>query len=99
MDFDLWLKLAKGFSIEKIDTIVAAEHAHKDAKTQRDIGQMYAVQCFIQIRHGYEQVAMQDITRWMNDYLELRGKVDRIYRFPLARRITSLAQIVLGRLR
>lgn len=94
MDFDLWLKIAKEFSIEKVDEVLAASFVHKDAKTQIDIGQMYAVQYLIQIRHGYEHIAIEDISQWVNMYLELSRKLGRIYRFPLIQLIMPIARIV-----
>jgi len=99
MDFDLWLKIAKGFSIEKVNGVLAAACVHKDAKTQVDVGQMYAVHFLIQIRHGYERFAVRDISRWINDYLELARKVNRIRRFPLVRPIMPLARLVWRKLR
>jgi len=99
MDLDLWLKMAKAVAIERVDKELAAEHAHDEAKTEADRGRMYATQFLLQFRHGYEQFAVEDITRWMNDYLEYRRRVERMYRFPLVRRIVApLARTVLEKL-
>lgn len=94
MDFDLWLKIAKRFSIEKVTNMLAVAHCHKDEKTQRDSGQSYAIQCLIQIRHGYELFAIQDISKWMNTYVELTRKLDRISRLPFLRPIIPIAKII-----
>lgn len=94
MDFDLWLKIAKRFSIEKVNDVLAAVRFHKNAKTHRDTGQMYAIQCLIQIRHGYEHFAIQDISKWMNTYVELTRKLDRISRLPFLRPIIPIAKII-----
>lgn len=95
MDFDLWIKIAKVFSIEKADGVLAAVVVHKDAKTQKDFGRMYAEHCLVQFRHGYDQFAIQDISKWINDLRELRRIVNRIYRIPLVRLIMPLVRIIM----
>ncbi|MCK4792749.1 MAG: glycosyltransferase, partial [Desulfobacteraceae bacterium] len=99
MDFDLFLKIAKRFHIEKVNDVLAAAIVHEDAKTQRDLGQMYAIQCLIQIRHGYERFAIQDISQWRNEYFGLIRKLNQISRFPLARPILPIMRIVWRRIR
>ncbi len=94
MDFDLWLKIAKELSIEKVNDVVAAAHLHRNAKTQRDITRMFAEQYIIQIRHGYEDLAIQDISQWMNSHAELIRRLNRISRFPFLRPILPIARIV-----
>ena len=94
MDFDLWIKIAKKFTFEKVYEMLAIERVHKDAKTQRDQGMMYAVQCQIQIHHGYERLAFEDIRQWMNEYMKLHRKLDYVSRFPLVRPIMPIARIV-----
>jgi len=94
MDFDLWIKIAKKFTFEKVAEVLAIERLHKDAKTQRDTGMMYAVQCQIQIRHGYEKLAMEDIRQWMNEYTALTRKLDKISRLPFLRVFRPIAFIV-----
>ena len=94
MDFDLWLKIAKEFSFAKINELIAVDRVHKDAKTQRDRGQMYAIQCLIQIRHGYERVAVEDMSQWLNTYFKMEKILFTASRFPLFRPILPIAQIV-----
>jgi glycosyltransferase involved in cell wall biosynthesis len=94
MDLDLWIKIAKKFPFEKIKEVLAVERVHKDAKTQMDTGMMYAVQCQIQIRHGYEKLAMEDIRQWMNEYTAITKKLDRISRLPFLRVFRPLALII-----
>jgi glycosyltransferase involved in cell wall biosynthesis len=96
MDFDLFLKIAKEFSIEKVNHIIATNHVHEDMKWQSDLGQALAVQFVIQVRHGYEGFAIKDISRWVNDYMELNRKFNRMYRisrFPLLRPMVPMARI------
>jgi len=96
MDLNLWLKIAKVLSIEKVDDVIAADHVHKDAKTQREVGRMYAEIILVQIRHGYEGFAIKDINRLMNDYIEfnrIRSRLYRISRFPLLRPMVPMARI------
>ena len=96
MDFDLFLKIAKEFSIEKVNHIIATNHVHRDMKWQRDLGQALAVQFVIQVRHGYERFAIEDISRWVNDSVEWNRKLNRIYRisrFPLLRPMVPMARI------
>jgi glycosyltransferase involved in cell wall biosynthesis len=97
MDFDLWIKIAKIFIIEQVNQLLAVEHAYEDTKTQRDRGQAYAAQWLIQIRHGYEHFAIQDISRQINRYEEsskLYERVVKIIQFPLLRPIKPIARIV-----
>jgi glycosyltransferase involved in cell wall biosynthesis len=94
MDLDLWIKIAKKFAFEKVSEVLAAERVHKDAKTQRDRGMMYAVQCQIQIRHGYEKLAMEDIRQWMNEYTALTRKLGKISRLPFLRVFRPIARTV-----
>ena len=97
MDFDLWIKIAKAFVIKKVDHMLAVEHAHEDTKTKRDRGQAYAALWLIQIRHGYEQFAVQDISRRINDYEESLRLLAKIVRFPLLRPLKPLARIFVRR--
>ena len=94
MDLDLWIKIAENFAFEKIGEVLATERLHKDAKTQRDAGMMYAVQCQIQIRHGYERLALEDIRQWMNEYSSLKRRLDAISRSPLLRLFRPIARSV-----
>ena len=98
MDFDLWLKLANKFALRKIDKVLAGEHAHGDAKTQRDIGQMYAVQYLLQIRHGHEAIAVEDMSEQINHYLETERKIGRIQSLPLVRFVLPMVRPFLRRL-
>lgn len=94
MDLDLWLKIAKKFSIMRVDNVLAVERFHSDAKTQIDRGRMYAWQVVIQIRHGFTNFAVEDITQWMNDYLQLRGKAVMTSRFIFLRPIIPIVGLV-----
>jgi glycosyltransferase involved in cell wall biosynthesis len=94
MDLDLWIRIAQKFAFERLGEVLATERLHKDCKTEKDMGMMYAVQCQIQIRHGYERLAMEDIRQWMNEYMAIRGRLDRISRLPVVRLFRPIALIV-----
>jgi len=94
MDFDLWLNIAMAFSIERVKDVIAADHVHKDAKTQREAGWMYAEIFLVQVRHGYERFSIQDVSQWINEYAGLMRKLDRISRFPFLRRFRPSARRV-----
>lgn len=98
MDLDLWIKIAKKFAFARINEVLAAERVHKDAKTRRDVGMMYAVQYQIQIRHGYERLAMEDIRRRINEYTALTTRLNRISELPFLRPFKPIARIVWRRL-
>jgi glycosyltransferase involved in cell wall biosynthesis len=99
MDFDLWLKIAKAFSIEKVNDVLAAAYIHRDAKTyQGNVGHVYAEQFLIQVRHGYERLAAKDIGERINDYVESLMKVKRISQFPLLRPFMPIARMIWKRL-
>lgn len=98
MDFDLWLKIAKWSSIDEIRQILSAFHVHKNAKTYTNPGRMVAEINVIQIRHGYESLAIEKMSQWMNEYVELQQKLNRLVRFPLYRLIRPIARIIWGKL-
>ncbi len=99
MDLDFWLRLAKVYLIERVPHEIAVERDHPEAKTGRDRGKMYAFQCLIQFRHGYEQQAIEDIAHWMNDYLSLKKRIDALFRLPLARHVLApVARKILARI-
>ena len=93
MDLDLWLKIAKTFPISKVGRLLSADHVHKGAKTQKDMAQMYTEIFLVQIRHGYERLAIQDISIWMDEYIALTRKLGWISRFPLFRPFMPIARI------
>ena len=83
MDFDLWLKIAKRYKIEKIDTLLAAARIHQDAKTQVQRSMMFAEIWTVQIRHGFEKLAMQEMADLWQRHEQLLAKIYRIRRsFP-----------------
>jgi glycosyltransferase involved in cell wall biosynthesis len=94
MDLDLWIRIAQKFAFERLGEVLATERLHKDCKTEKDMGMMYAVQCQIQIRHGYERLAMEDIRQWMNEYTAITRRLDRISRLPVVRLFRPIALIV-----
>jgi glycosyltransferase involved in cell wall biosynthesis len=94
MDLDLWIRIAKQFAFVKVGEVLAAERFHRDAKTQRDRGMMYAVQCQIQIRHGYEDLALEDIRQWMNEYTAITRRLDKISRAPFLRVFRPVARSI-----
>jgi len=98
MDFDLWLKMAKLTAFEKVPSILAAAHIHRDSKIGRGESHFKTEQVFVQIRHGYVNFAICDIARWMKEYDDLMRKVSRIYRFPLFRPVMPIARIVWDKL-
>jgi len=93
MDFDLWLKIAEAFPIEKVNHVLSADHIHTEAKTYKDMGHMYAEIFLVQIQHGYEPLAIEDISKWFNEYAALRRKLGQIFRFPFTKPLKPIAQI------
>ena len=89
MDYDLWLKIAREFPIEKVQEVLSAGRIHPDAKTQADSARMFVTQWLIQIRHGFESEATEQMHQWMDEYLRLKRRHRR----------GSLARRVLRRLR
>lgn len=78
MDFDLWLKIAKHYRIEKVDAVLAAACIHDEAKTQAERGMMFAEIWTVQIRHGFEDLAIQKMSDLWEEHRKLRKKIDRI---------------------
>ena len=91
LDFDLWLKIAKAFPFEKVGTMISADHIHKDAKT-RNVGQLSADIFLIQVRHGYESLATQHISRAINNHIALTRKLHWISHFPLIKPLLPVAK-------
>jgi len=93
MDFEFWLSIAEEFTFEKVNHMIAAARYHSDAKTGKGRGQFHIEQVLIQIRHGYECFAVQDISRWVNEYEELKMKIDRISQVPFLRPVMPIARL------
>lgn len=91
MDFDWWLKIAKTFSFEKVSNMISVDHIHKGGKTQR-VGQLYADIFVVQVRHGYESLAIQHISHAMNNYIALARKLHWISYFPFIKPLLSVAK-------
>lgn len=91
MDLDLWIKIAKTFSIVKVNSLLSADHVHEEAKTQRGRASMYAEIFLVQMRHGYRRLATQDISKAMEEYIALMLRLERILRFPLFRPFMPVA--------
>jgi len=92
MDFDLWLRVAGAFSIEKASHVLSADHVHANAKTYKEMGHMYAEIFVIQIRHGYDRLAIEEVSKWFNEYASLKRKLGQFFRFPLFRVFKPIAQ-------
>lgn len=95
MDFDFWLKTAKEFRFVKVDKLVAAVHIHKQGKIQSNLGQTYAEQWIVQIRHGYEDLAKRDIIQITDGYTKMVRRLGKISRFPLFQPVVRVARRVL----
>ena len=93
MDFDLWLKISKVFPIEKINEVLSSDHIHSEAKTQRSMAQMCAEVFLIQIRHGYEHLAIEQISQLIYEHVALMKRLGQISRFPLLRLFTPIVRI------
>jgi len=91
MDLDLWIKIAKTFSIVKVSSLLSADHVHERAKTQRDRDSMYAEIFLVQIRHGYRRLTIQDISKRTEDFVALMLRLEKISRFPLFRPFMPIA--------
>lgn len=78
MDFDLWLKIAKRFKIEKIDAVLATARIHPESKTMAERGMMYAEIWTVQIRHGFEKLAIQHMADFWQRHRQLFAKIYRI---------------------
>jgi len=91
MDLDLWIKIAKTFSIVKVNSLLSADHVHKGAKTQRGRALMYAEIFLVQMRYGYRRLAVQDISKAREDYIALMLRLEQILRFPLFRPFMPIA--------
>jgi glycosyltransferase involved in cell wall biosynthesis len=78
MDFDLWLRIAKRYKIEKIDAVLATARIHPESKTQAERGMMFAEIRTVQIRHGFEKMAIQEMAELWQRHNRLLAKVYRI---------------------
>jgi len=101
MDMDLWIKIAKAYYIEKVNAVLAAAVVQENAKTQRNIAMLYAEQCIVKVRHGYESYAIQDIAQWINICIESERTIYKLQKpiiwiigFPMFRPLRPIARIV-----
>ncbi len=78
MDFDFYLKIAGRYKIEKIDAVLAAARVHQEAKTQAERGMMFAEVWTVQIRHGFEKLAIQEMADLWQRHRELLEKIYRV---------------------
>ena len=91
MDLDLWIKIARIFSIVKVNSLLSADHVHERAKTQRDRDSMYAEIFLVQIRHGYRRLTIQDISKRTEDFVALMLRLEKLSRFSLFRLFMPIA--------
>jgi glycosyltransferase involved in cell wall biosynthesis len=91
MDFDFWLKIAKRFEIQKVDFVLAAACIHENAKTQINRGKMFGEICLVQIRHGFQDLAIRSIENLWKDSI----KVQRIRQSFLYRLVRPLLKPIL----
>jgi glycosyltransferase involved in cell wall biosynthesis len=75
MDLDLWLKIAKRYQIEKVDVVLASARIHQEAKTQTERGMMFAEIWTVQIRHGFEKLAIRKMADLWQRHNKLRAKI------------------------
>jgi len=86
-DLDLWLRLATVGDFIIIPKIISAATIHSGAKTQAQVTHMHAEIAIIQIRHGYQEIAMRRLVHWferpsLNDEISsaLKAKFRRLAR-------------------
>jgi len=87
LDLDLWLRLSTLGDFAPIPQIMSAAIVHEDAKTQAHRAAMHAETAVVQIRHGYQQIAMSRLA----SLLERPSVPTRIRRIVKAR-LRSLAR-------
>ncbi|MDY6987431.1 MAG: glycosyltransferase family 2 protein [Thermodesulfobacteriota bacterium] len=98
MDFDLWLKIAGNRRIEKIDAVLAAARVHEDAKTRAQRGIMFAEIWTVQVRHGFERMAISQMAGLWEEHQELLDKTYKVQSFFPCRLIRPLVKPFLKRI-
>jgi len=78
MDFDLWLKIAKQFTFERIESILATVKIHENAKSTRYRSMMFYEIWSILLQHGFEEMAKEEFVTILSDYFDLKRKINRI---------------------
>lgn len=86
-DVDLWLRLSAIGTFASTGEILSAAIIHKDAKTQAQRADMHAETTSIQIKHGYQEVAIKRLV----DLLE-RPSLNSQIRGILRAKLTGLAR-------
>lgn len=103
IDFDLWLRLAKDWSIEKIDQELAIARSHPGAKTSAQRSLMFAETYYVQVRHGFHRQAISDMAireKKMTSRIETLAQADRILTFmnqstPLTKTIVKTNMVMM----
>ncbi len=78
MDFELWVKLGERGRFDLIDTYLAQDLWHEDAKTQLAMGKYYAETAEVLFKLGYVEEARQMIADMYNEWKYLASITSRL---------------------
>ncbi len=78
MDVALWLRMAKKINFAPIQEKLAIAVGHSQAKTTKEKERTAAEVALVISEHGGRQIAQHDLMRLVDDYIELKGKWQRM---------------------
>lgn len=72
-DVELWLRLSSLGRFVPVDAVIAEETLHPAAKTQAQRGRSLAELHLVQLRHGYQDLALRRLSEELQEYELLRA--------------------------
>lgn len=67
MDYDLWLRIGKGFPVHHVEAVWGIQRLHRDAKTVRHYGDFWPERLAVSRRHGGRLVSPLLIDRYVRN--------------------------------
>ncbi len=95
-DLDFWLRLTKFGSLKAINEILCWATIHPQAKTKSEKPLMQAETFIVQVRHGYESLAIDRIKKIIEEKNLLSSKVGRLTHNAIYRYCRPLIKKILG---
>jgi glycosyltransferase involved in cell wall biosynthesis len=89
-DLDFWLRLSSMGAFASTAEIISAAIIHKDAKTQAHRLEMRAETIAVQVKHGYQEAAINRLVRWLEDP-SLNSRIREVLRARLRDLASRLA--------
>jgi glycosyltransferase involved in cell wall biosynthesis len=94
MDFDLWMRIAAVMPFRRIPAVLAGAVVHAAAKTQAHVPRNHVERWQVVMRHGYHDIARQDMLRTLERMQTQNDKLARLTNSPPYRLFRPLIKAV-----